>query len=120
MSSRDMGIQKRKSYQSARSGFGGSRFAGSPVRLACDSSSEPSRRALSILHVRQEQPLRRRRPPRLGTVTRLEDREQSPRIPPARADFDQGPDDVPDHVAEEAVAGYPHDERQVESRTVFD
>ena len=46
--------------------------------------------------------------------------EQAPRVPAAGADFDQRPDDVPDHVAEEAVAGHSNDERQVESRAVFD
>jgi len=41
-----------------------------------------------------------------------------PWVPAARADFDQGPDDIPDHVAQESVAGDADHEWQIESAAI--
>ncbi len=68
----------------------------------------------------QEQPLRRRRAPGLGPVAGVEHRQRPPWIPASDADINQRADDVPDHVAQEPIACYPDDQRQVESAAVFD
>ena len=74
----------------------------------------------SIVHMRQKQALRRRRPAGLRAVVRVEHGQQTPRVPSADPDLDQRADDVPDHVPQESIAGDADHQRQVESAAVFD